>query len=194
MAIVKGVNCGFVSAPPSGDPGGTDTTVDNTSCAFKDVSPSDAVKVTEIGFWCDNATEESNLEVGIYDHHVGDDNPEDVVGWDKTNAKGTSGGEWKRVTGLDIAISGNTIYWIATQIDYTVTRTKGNRTTDGGERYDVITTESTLLDPWGASSAQYGEIASIYAVYETAGGGGPGALDFERKTRGVGRGVMRGAA
>lgn len=193
MPLVKGTNCGFVTEAPAGDPGGDGTlTCDNTSSALKDDSPAGAVKVTEIGFYCDNATEASNFEVAIYDHNSGDDNPEDIVGVDRTNAKGTDAG-WKRVTGLNIAISAETIYWLAFQVDYTPTRSKLPYEWDvGNAKFDQRTLQSTLADPWGASSVTNEENVAIYAVYET--GGGPVVLDFERKTRGVGRGVMRGVA
>jgi hypothetical protein len=193
MALVKGTSCGFVTEAPIGDPGGVVVTGDNTATAFKDVSPAGAVKVTEIGWWCDNATEESNFEVAIYDHNSGDDNPEDIVGVSRTNAKGTAAG-WKRVTGLDIAISAETVYWMAVQIDYTpALRTKLNYNWDVGEsKRDVIALQATLPDPWGVSGDSWETMLGVYAVYET--GGGPVILDFERKTRGVARGVGRGVA
>ena len=61
MALVKGTNCGFVTVAPTTDPtGGGATTIDQTSQALKDTSPVGATVITEIGWWCNNATEESN--------------------------------------------------------------------------------------------------------------------------------------
>jgi len=159
---------------------------------LKDTAPAGAVKVTEIGWWCDTAADEQNFEVAIYDHNSGDDNPEDIVGEDRTNAKGTDAG-WKRCTGLDIAITAETIYWLAYQVDNCTPDIFTNYNTDAGEKADYKSMGiSTLPDPWGESDAEEGRLIAVYAVYET--GGGPAVLDFERKTRGVGRGVMRGVA
>lgn len=167
MALVKGTNCGFVTAAPSGDPGETASVIDNAAQALKDTSPAGAVKVTEIGWYCENATEESNFEAGIYDHNIGDDNPEALVGKSATTAKGTGLG-WKRVTGLDITITAETIYWLAVQLDNTATDTNIDGANDAGEKIDVKGAQTTLTDPWAVSAASYGQLIAVYAVYEVA--------------------------
>lgn len=145
--------------------------MDTRSTAMKDTSPAGAVKVTEIGWWCDNATEAANFEVGIYDHNVGDDNPENLVGSSTVNAKGTTSG-WKRSTGLSILISAETVYWIAIQVDDTATATLSNDKADASEKVDIKTSQSALPDPWGSSNGSEANLAGFYAVYEMAAAGG----------------------
>ncbi len=143
--------------------------IDGLSWAVKDTSPAGAGKITEIGWYCNNATPETNFEVAIYAHNVGDDNPEAIVGVSRTNAKGTSSG-WKRVTGLNIAISPNTIYWIAVQVDDLGTTTDGERSSASGEKFDYKLGDGTLTDPWAVSDTSHDQKAAIYAVYESAAG------------------------
>ena len=116
-------------------------------------------------FRSDNATEAANFEVAIYDHHEIDNNPENVVGWNQTNAKGTDAG-WKRCTGLNIPIMAGTIYWIAMQLDNTDTPTEVDYAMTGGEKLDRTGSISTLADPWGATGDTYGALMAIYAKYE----------------------------
>ena len=165
MTLVKGTNCGFVSEAPSGAPAETGWATDGKARAFKDTSPAGAQKVTEIGWYCIEATEEANYEVAIYDHNVGDNNPEAIVGWDQTNAKGTDAG-WKRCTGLDISITPETVYWIAMQLDETATTTRIDVATDAGEKEDVKTGQTELTDPWGVTPDTDPVLIAMYAVYE----------------------------
>ena len=169
MALVLGTNCGFVTNAPTGDPAGNAYECDSIAWAGKDTAPVGAIKVTEIGWWCDTATEEANFEVGIYDHNVDDDEPEAVVGdLSQTNAKGTDAG-WKRVTGLNIPITASTIYWMAFQLDDTATKTRGDYGSLADskfvERYPNVT---SLLNPWETNYGSYDNLMpAIYAVYET---------------------------
>ena len=193
MALVLGTNCGFVSAAPSVDPGGSDYEFDGRAAALKAVSPATATKVTEIGVWIDNATEEANLEFAIYTHNVGDDEPEAIVSGKINIAKGTSAG-WKKQS-CNIAISPETIYWIAAQLDSTATNSNANYGDDTGEKWDVKTSQTELTDPWGTSTVTYdNKIFGVYAVWEAAAGPSQTILDYERATRGTNRGLVRGAA
>ncbi|KKK95682.1 hypothetical protein LCGC14_2670340, partial [marine sediment metagenome] len=122
MALVVGTNCGFCATAPSADPTVSGASTNDFKNALKGTSPGTAVKITEIGWYCSNATQETNFEVGIYTHNVGLDRPDAVVGsLSQTNAKGTTAG-WKSVA-VDITISSSTIYWIAVQVDATATTT-----------------------------------------------------------------------
>ena len=169
MAVVKGTSAGFVVEAPTANPAGWNLTQDSFSTTVKDTSSATAVKVTEIGWYCDNATEESNYEVGVYDHDSGNDRPNDLVGVSRTNAKGTTSG-WKRVTGLNITISTETIYWLGIQLDDTTTATNSNFGSAGGERYSPSSSGSlTLPNPWTAGGFD-NFIVSIYAVWEAEEG------------------------
>ena len=167
MALVLGTNCGFVETAPSTDPEGVTTiNIDYTSNAFKDITPARASKVTEIGWYTPSTSEESNFEVGIYSHNIGDDNPEAVVGaLSQTNAKGTTSG-WKVVTGLNIPVTGETTYWIAIQCDNTSTATNIDFTTTGGEKADNKVSQTGLLDPWGSSNSSATRLMATYALVE----------------------------
>jgi len=167
MGLVLGTNCGFVTVAPTSDPsGGFWYGIDTEAHAFKDTAPVGAIKVTEIGWWCENATQEANFEVGIYNHNSSDDEPEAVVGTlSQTNAKGTTAG-WKKVTGLNIAITAETIYWIAVQLDDTTTGSIINASTSAGARLARLRV-TTLPSPWGTSDSFYSNLIwSIYAVWE----------------------------
>lgn len=115
MALVKGVNVGFVTTAPTADPAGTGgtTNLSNWRQAILDTSPSGTTKVTEIGFWA-NDSSISNVEyyVGIYED-TGSGFPGDRVAFVTGNFTGTTVPEWKVASGLDIPISANTNYWIA---------------------------------------------------------------------------------
>jgi hypothetical protein len=154
MAVVRGTNCGFVSSSPTGDPAGSNAVLDYYAYALKDTSPSNAIKVVEIGWYCDNATEAANYEVAIYSHDAGSDKPDAVIGSDTTNAKGTTAG-----------------YWIGIQLDNTATATYLNYSADTGRRSYKAQVES-LYDPWAADSTQSdGAVVAFYAVYETSAAG-----------------------
>ena len=171
MALVKGTNCGFVATAPTANPTGTANGQDSFSSALKDVAPVGATTVTEIGMWIDNATQAANMQAGIYDHDSGGNVPVNLLGNSGDFAKGTSGGVWVKATGLSISITAGTTYWIAIQMDDTLTVTNTDITsTPGVKNWSADFGGSTALpDPWGEDSAPAYLIA-IYAVYTTAGG------------------------
>lgn len=164
MAVVKGTNAGFVSSAPVADPSGTAFFIDTHSEAVKDTSPAGNNKITEIGWWCDNATEETNFEVGLYDHDAGSDKPDNLLYSDTVNAKGTDSG-WKTVS-VDWAISASTIYWIAVQVDDTATATNCDRNANGADRRSIDTSSTFLPDPWTDGGG--GWYDAIYAKHEEA--------------------------
>ena len=165
MAVVKGTNAGFVSEAPVADPGGTSpgSKVDNLHSAMKDTSPIGSGKITEIGFWCDNATEEANFEVGLYSHNVGEDKPATRLYVDNTNAKGTGAG-WKTVV-VDWEIDPETIYWIAVQVDNTATTTNTDWNTNGADRRSLGGAAATLPEIWGGGSTETAWYFAYYAVW-----------------------------
>ncbi|MCJ7805918.1 hypothetical protein MUP46_04735 [Patescibacteria group bacterium] len=175
MALVKGTNCGFVTTAPTADPAGTFLTIDTRAFGFKDVAPAGVVRVTEIGWWCDTASEAANFDVGIYSHDSGNNRPNALIGSASNNAKGTTAG-WKVVTGLDISITAGTTYWLGVQLDDTATPTGTDYANDAAEKQDRKTGQTSLPDPWGASSGTAAQLLAFYAVYETAAGGDEGKM------------------
>lgn len=173
MAVVVGTSAGFVTDAPSADPSGSADNVDYRIWGNKHTSPATAIKVTEMGWYCGNATEEANFEVGIYDHHVSNNMPENLLdGASQTNAKGTGAG-WKHVTGLNITISSSTIYWLGLQVDNTTTTTTLDYSGASGERQLYRNNISSLPNPFGTPSGIYNNyVDAIYAVWEAAAGGG----------------------
>lgn len=166
MAVVKGINAGFVEEAPTINPSGLNLNVDTLSIAFKDVAPAGAIKITEIGWYCDNATQESNFEIGLYSHDAGNDLPLNRLYVDNINAKGTGLG-WKTVA-VDWEITPGTTYWIAIQLDDTATITRTNQTLDGA-RYSSKAPTTSLATPWVSDNTDVTAI-SIYALYEEAEG------------------------
>ena len=169
MALVNGTNCGFVTTAPTEDPSGALTgTIDNISVAGRFTSPAGAVKVTEIGWWCGNATEETNFDAGIYDTSEG--LPVNLLnGVGRNQAKGTDAG-WKKITGLNITITENTVYYIGVQVDNTATATVVDATNDANEYREYSSAATALPSPWNGGSGT-GRLLAFYAVYETGTAG-----------------------
>ena len=165
MAVVVGTNSGFVTSAPSNDPNGSGIKLDTQTMAVKGVTLSDTTNISEIGWWCSNATEESNYEVGIYTDNGGGSTslPSNKVGsFYTTNAKGTAAG-WKKVT-VDIDVSGSTTYWIAVQLDDTATQTNVDYSVTA-QRRAIKTSSTNLPDPWGADQGTATNLAiAIYAL------------------------------
>lgn len=160
MAVVLGTNAGFVTEAPVADPDGDRRTIDANREATKDTSPAGAGKITEIGWWSQQISEESNFEIGLYAHDAGNDKPATRLYVDATNAKGTSAG-WKTVA-VDWNIDPETIYWLAVAVIDTATTTfidyvaSGRFSTDGG---------GTLPNPWAGDSSEGAATDAIYAVW-----------------------------
>jgi len=165
MAVTIGTNAGFVAVAPVDDPTGNATiALDTNAWATKDTSPADIVKITEIGWWCDNATEEANFEVGLYNHDAGSDTPDDLLFSDTVNAKGTDAG-WKTVS-VNWSIDPSTVYWIAVQLDDTATATNIDRQVGGSGRSSYDNNVAALPVQF-SPSATYDFPVAIYAVYST---------------------------
>lgn len=169
MAVVLGTNAGFVTSAPSADPAGTNFQADTISLATKDTTVAGSITVTEMGWYCDGATEAADFDVGIYDHDGVDDEPLNRDEVQANNAKGTTAG-WKTVTGLNWSLTGSTDYWVAVQVDDTDTQTNTNLGGDNNRvSWETLTT--SLTNPWGqgaASSEMDGFAWAIYALYEAA--------------------------
>ncbi len=164
MALVIGTNCGFVTTSPTADPTEGNLSVDESAANVKDTSPSGDNIVTEMGWWCDKATQEADFELGVYDHNSGDDEAEALIGKSSPTAKGTDAG-WKVVTGLNISISASTIYWLAIQLDDTATSSTIN--VGGSGRRSFKINQTTLEDPWGTSFNFQPSLLAVYALVET---------------------------
>lgn len=162
-ALVLGTNCGLVTEAPTDDPGGSDHVWDNSAKGFK-VTTSSAVTITEMGWWCDTASEEANFEVGIYSHDAINNNPEELLFVERTNAKGTTSG-WKGVTGLNWSLDSSTTYWLLVQLDNTSTATYGNYQNSVGDKWVSGFAMTTLPNPWTYISSD-DVILAIYAVWE----------------------------
>jgi len=175
MALSLGTNSGFCSAAPVDDPADLNTsTYDNTSRVARDTSPATAIKITEVGWWCDTATEEANFDVGLYsaDGAVVPGEAGTRLYNDTEHAKGTTAG-WKSVTGLNWSISSSTTYWIGVAVDNTATATQGNWNSGGtGAGYDIRSGVTVLNDPFGGGALTNStNTAGIYAVWEGAAPG-----------------------
>lgn len=170
-ALVLGVNSGFVETAPIDDPEGSLSVMMATGTyayhrAIK-VTTTDAVTITAMGWYCNNATEEANFEVGIYSHNDVNDLPKDLLYSNVTNAKGTDAG-WKKRNGLSWDLNASTIYWLAIELDKTATRTDIDRQAITGERIATITQSgaATLTNPWSGTGYFTNTMIAIYAVYE----------------------------
>ena len=170
MAVVEGTNAGFVLTAPTADPVDSNTpTADFRVNGGKFTSPSDAVRITEIGWWCDTASQAADFEVGLYAHDSGNNKPNALLASAGPAAKGTTAG-WKSIS-IDFDISSSTIYWIAIQLDNTATGTKFNRGGLGTGTYHFKIGLSSLPSPWGTTSADQDFIPAFYAVYSTTAAG-----------------------
>lgn len=188
MALVLGTNSGFVTVAPSANPGGTSTTRDGYASAMRDTAPVGATAITEIGWWSDAVSVETNFEVGLYSDDAGNDKPLTRLSVEATNAKGTSAG-WKTVA-VNWAITAETKYWLAVQIDAHTGSSKIDYANTGGDRASFVA-GSTLLTTWPASSENASYLYGIYAVYSsltyselagTCAGVGSGSGDLELET------------
>lgn len=173
MALVLSTNCGFVTAAPTENPDGTQTTIGGRSYAFKVTAPVGATGITEIGWYCESANPEENFEVGLYSHDSENNLPSTRLFVDNTNAKGTTAG-WKSVV-VDWEITAGTVYWLAIEIDYTEGPTYFDVTENAGELSSYKFSQSTLLDPWQSDGTST-VLSAIYAVYEGAEEGTVGAM------------------
>ena len=168
MAIVLGTNAGFVSVAPSTDPDGSSAVIDYQAHTMLDTSPATATKITEVGWYCSNATQAANFEVGLYDDD-GATLPGEAgtrLQVNTTNAKGTGLG-WKSCTGLNWSISSSTDYWIAIQCDDTATSTGDDYASSGGSGADMIFSQSSLPDPFGGGGLIFSSgMFALYALWE----------------------------
>jgi len=170
MALVIGTNCGFVTSAPTDNPEGSTFEICNNAVVSKFTSPAGVTKIIEIGWWCNEATEEVNFEVGLYsaDGTVVPGEAGTRLYVSDTNAKGTGSG-WKRVT-VDWSITESTDYWIGLQLDNTASATNTDNATSGGEGYDRIYVQTGLPNPFGGGAISDADgMLAIYALYETGG-------------------------
>ena len=167
MTLVVGTNCGLVETAPTSDPTGGFLRVANDSELAMRIIPTRDIIITEIGWWCNEATQAANFEVGIYDHDSGVDRPEDLIHVDRTNAKGTDAG-WKVVSGLSWNLTANTTYWIAFQLDDTASVTQTDIEIISGEKNVHKTGQSTLESTWTGTLDGNNNATAIYAVFESA--------------------------
>ena len=166
MALVLGTNSGFVTTAPTADPAAIYPAIDTRAFVSKDASPATAKRITEIGWWCDNATEEANFELGLYaaDGISSPGEAGTLLHIERTNAKGTGAG-WKTVA-VDWAIDPSTDYWLGVQLDDTATATNINHNTAGGLGFDYLDRRTSLPDPFGGGAFFADYLVAIYAVWD----------------------------
>lgn len=168
MALVLGTNSGFVTTAPTADPtGGVVLTADGQSKVTKHTSPATATSITEIGWWCDTATEAANYQLGLYaaDGGVVPGEAGTLLFTTGDQAKGTTAG-WKVVTGLNWTISPSTAYWLGQQLDGTATTTQIDAESTNGAGRDALLTQTALTNPYGGGGlADIDGMVAIYVVW-----------------------------
>ncbi len=169
MAVTIGTSSGFVTTAPTADPSGSATVIDGKSQVTHDTSPIGTKKITEIGWWCDTATEEGNFEVGLYAADGSSSEAGTLLQVSRTNAKGTTLG-WKVVTGLSWTLTASTAYWLGVQLDENASITRTDSAQSGGTGDDQLDSQTTLPDPFGGGTLDdTNGCISIYALVEDVG-------------------------
>jgi hypothetical protein len=164
MALTLHTNVGFVTTAPTGDPAGANTTIDGSSVVVKDTSPAGATKITEIGWYRGAGTNTANFEVALYSESAGVAATRLFV--DATNS--SSAGGWI-ITTVDWAISASTAYWLGLQMDAHSGSSSVDTATSGGSGADVMTSQTTLANPYGGGAlADADGMYAIYAVYTSS--------------------------
>lgn len=159
-----GDDMGFCAAAPTSDPAGSTSNFDSKCNAVKDTTSSDFNQVTEMGWWCNNATEAADFQVGIYSHDAVNDEPDALLQTSGDIAKGTTSG-WKTSGSLTWSLSASTTYWVAAQLDNTATTTQIDK--GSGARIADAGTQSSLPDPFGSIVEYDNSGRCIYAEYDT---------------------------
>lgn len=164
MALVLGTNCGFVTSAPVDDPGELSYAIDNYVLLVGDTTPATALKILQVGWWCDNNPQEANFEVGLYAADAEGGAAGTLLYANQTNNAGSAGGTWKTVD-VDWEILPNTDYWIGVQVDDTATQTNTNYKTSGGKT-QANPSEPTLDDPYSGGTGISSWMYAIYALVE----------------------------
>ena len=169
MALAKGTNCGFVTASPEGDPGGSGVPA-NSGEAFagRFTSPAGNNIITELGWWQggSDTSEAVNYNMGIYDNDEGE--PGSLITTQETGNLTTAlTAMWCKYTGLSIAILPETVYWIAVGIGVQGSGANYFDTQwDAGELYRYEDIEDyTLSDPFVVDGGPT-MLLGVYAKYE----------------------------
>jgi len=169
MAISIGTNCGFVTSRPTANPAFTGTDIaDDKMLAIKVTAPVGTNSLTEIGWYCHNATEAADFQVGIYSHDSGSNKPGNRLAVSSDTAKGTAAG-WKYAS-VSYSLVASTTYWLAVQLDDTATNTQIDFDEPVGERISQMFTVTSLPDPWAAGSSEFND--QYYAIYGLYSGSG----------------------
>lgn len=165
MAVVLGTSSGFVIVAPTADPnGGTNTTIDGSSVVTKHTSLEGANAITEIGWYRGAGTNTANFEIALYSDNAGVANARLFV--DDTNSSSVQG--WV-ITAVNWAISANTVYWLAVQMDAHSGSSTIDSETSGGAGIDVLTSQTTLNDPYGGGAVSDADgMMAIYAKVSVA--------------------------
>ena len=170
MAVVVGTNSGFVTTAPTADPSGFDQTAKFKANACKFVAPVGITEITELGWYCGQADTAENTQIGVYSHDSGNNRPGTQLyssGDFTTTAVG-----WLRKSGLTIAVTEETTYWLAVQVDNPAGENFINIdfSVDVAEKRDFKNSQASLPSPWGASDNTTGGILAIYALWEGVAG------------------------
>jgi hypothetical protein len=179
MALVKGTNCGFVSAAPSADPNETGSVLDAYQVALKDTAPAGTNHVTAIGFYQSSATNgAAAYTAGIYSHDAVNTRPNTLLAAQssgQSTAATTVG--WYAYTGLTIDIVDATTYWVGIGMENVAGQNNVDTVASAGDQYNydnVGGAPGYLQDPWdGGAAAHFHSLAAIYALYASAVTGNP---------------------
>lgn len=174
MALVLGTNSGFVSSAPSADPEGTLTQMQDKYRATAHTSPSGTNVITNLGWYCDNATEAADYQMGVYSNNAATNpnSPNVLIASAATGAKGTTAG-WKSVA-YSTSIDASTIYHIALQLDNTASETYANFSNSlTGAIWTAGPSSgcTELPSNWTGTTSEYADWGiAFYALYKAAGG------------------------
>ena len=174
MALALGANSGFVTAAPTADPAGTGTTIDGNAVVTKHTSPAGATKIISIGWYRASGTNSANWEIALYSDLAGV--PVTRLFVDATNSTTSAG--WV-VTTVDWAITENTAYWLALQMDAYSGSSQVDASASGGTGSDLFAA-TTLATPYaGGAVADADGMYAIYALLEPPPATGSGFMNSQ---------------
>jgi hypothetical protein len=174
MAVVLGTSSGFVSAQPTADPDGGQASISSYIGAQKDVCPAGITTITEIG-WYQSASNNEAMEYscGIYSHDGVTDHPNALIATQSSGQSTTlNTAGWCRYTGLSIAVTAATTYWIATGGRTGKNANKIDSSASAGKKRDyrnAADNSNVLVDPWVDSGGSNAVCDAHYALCSAGG-------------------------